>query len=122
MTATKYGGNSQSLKDEYEASFNTVIAILDEIAKVFKDEKMSFEKYASLLTAQHNMGGFMKSILVKRLESSFYAFKNTLGRFLLSYEKFLAMYEKGDRKPSMEVLVKLSEIFNCSIDYLLRQI
>ena len=49
MTATKYGGNSQSLKDEYEASFNTVIAILDEIAKVFKDEKMSFEKYASLL-------------------------------------------------------------------------
>lgn len=31
----------------------------------------------------------------------------------------IAMYEKGDRKPSMEVLVKLSEIFNCSIDYLL---
>lgn len=54
------------------------------------------KKYASLLTSQHNMGGFMKSILVKRLESSFYAFKNTLGRFLLSYEKFLAMYEKGE--------------------------
>lgn len=31
----------------------------------------------------------------------------------------VAMYEKGDRKPSMEVLLKLSEIFNCSIDYLL---
>lgn len=31
----------------------------------------------------------------------------------------IAMYEKGDRKPSMEVLIKLSEIFNCSIDYLL---
>lgn len=31
----------------------------------------------------------------------------------------VAMYEKGDRKPSLEVLVKLSEIFNCSIDYLL---
>ncbi len=54
------------------------------------------KKYASLLTSQHNMGGFMKSILVKRLESSFYAFKNTLGRFLSSYEKFLAMYEKGE--------------------------
>ena len=54
------------------------------------------KKYASMLTSQHNMGGFMKSILVKRLESSFYAFKNTLGRFLSSYEKFLAMYEKGE--------------------------
>ena len=31
----------------------------------------------------------------------------------------IAMYEKGDRKPSMEVLIKLSEIFDCSIDYLL---
>lgn len=31
----------------------------------------------------------------------------------------IAMYEKGDRKPSLEILVKLSQIFNCSIDYLL---
>lgn len=31
----------------------------------------------------------------------------------------IAMYEKGDRKPSLEVLIKLSEIFNCSIDYIL---
>lgn len=31
----------------------------------------------------------------------------------------IAMYEREDRKPSLEVLIKLSEIFNCSIDYLL---
>ena len=31
----------------------------------------------------------------------------------------VAMYENETRKPSMEVLIKLSEIFNCSIDYLL---
>ena len=31
----------------------------------------------------------------------------------------IAMYEKGDRKPSLEILVKLSEIFNCSLDYLM---
>lgn len=31
----------------------------------------------------------------------------------------IAMYEKEDRKPSLEVLIKLSEIFNCSIDYIL---
>ena len=31
----------------------------------------------------------------------------------------IAMYENGSRKPSLEVLIKLSSIFNCSIDYLL---
>ena len=31
----------------------------------------------------------------------------------------IAMYEKGERKPSLEILIRLSEIFNCSIDYLL---
>lgn len=38
----------------------------------------------------------MKSILVKRLESSFFAFKNTLARFQQSYEKFLEMYDAGE--------------------------
>lgn len=37
----------------------------------------------------------------------------------LSSKGIVSMYEKGDRKPSLEVLVRLSEIFNCSIDYLL---
>lgn len=31
----------------------------------------------------------------------------------------VAMYENETRKPSMEVLIKLSEIFDCSIDYIL---
>ena len=31
----------------------------------------------------------------------------------------IAMYENESRKPSMEVLLKLSEIFDCSIDYIL---
>lgn len=80
--------------------------IFNETVEVIKNFKYSrykplvylkdTKKYASLLTAQHNMGGFMKSILVKRLESSFFAFKNTLGRFVESYEKFIAMYESGE--------------------------
>ena len=56
-----------------------------------KDKK----KYATLLAGQHNMGGFMKGVLVKRLESSFYAFRKTLGRFIESYEKFIQMYKTG---------------------------
>lgn len=56
-----------------------------------KDKK----KYATLLAGQHNMGGFMKGVLVKRLESSFYAFRKTLARFIESYERFIQMYKSG---------------------------
>ncbi|MFD3157282.1 helicase-related protein [Haloimpatiens sp. FM7330] len=49
----------------------------------------------SLLVGQKNMGGFMKAILLKRLESSFYAFNKTLGRFISSYENFIKMYNDG---------------------------
>ncbi len=31
----------------------------------------------------------------------------------------VAMYENDTRKPSLDVLVKLSEIFDCSIDFLI---
>lgn len=54
-------------------------------------------------TAQNNLRGFMKSILVKRLESSFFAFKNTLARFIQSYIQFIDMCEKGDVYISKQV-------------------
>ena len=66
-----------------------------------KDNK----KYATMMTAQRNMSGFMKSILVKRLESSFYAFKMTLDRFIESYQKFIAMCKTGEVYISKKVNV-----------------
>lgn len=44
---------------------------------------------------QRNVGGFMKGILVKRLESSFHAFRKSVDRFISSYEKFIEMYHNG---------------------------
>ena len=44
---------------------------------------------------QRNVGGFMKGILIKRLESSFFAFRKSIGRFIESYEKFISMFEAG---------------------------
>ncbi len=44
---------------------------------------------------QRNVGGFMKGILVKRLESSFFAFKQSIRRFISSYERFIKMYHDG---------------------------
>lgn len=49
----------------------------------------------SLLVGQANMGGFMKGILIKRLESSKYAFEMTLNRFIDSYNEFISMYRKN---------------------------
>ncbi len=49
--------------------------------------------YSQMMTSQRNMSGFMKGILIKRLESSFYAFRKTLSRFIESYEQFIAMYK-----------------------------
>lgn len=55
--------------------------------------------------SQKNVGGFMKSMLVKRLESSFYAFRKTLGRFIESYSAFLDMLEGGEVLISKKVNV-----------------
>ncbi|MDP8238628.1 MAG: helicase-related protein [Candidatus Hatepunaea meridiana] len=55
-----------------------------------KRDVSEFEKQS-----QRNVGGFMKGILVKRLESSFYAFRKTLTRFVQSYEHFIDMLDTG---------------------------
>ena len=86
--------------DDIEAVFNYTI---DNI------QKLTYARYkpltylqdvpkpiASLLVSQINMSGFMKSILIKRLESSFEAFKKTLSRFIKSYDKFLDMCLNGE--------------------------
>jgi len=48
-----------------------------------------------LMIGQGNLKGFMKSLIIKRLESSFYAFSKTIERFKISYEKFIKMYDSG---------------------------
>ena len=83
--------------DRQERIFNATIELL---------KKFCYARYTPLLylkkqldplelQSQRNIGGFMKGILVKRLESSFHAFGNTLRRFIGSYEKFIAMVEQG---------------------------
>ncbi len=87
-----------SFDEETDDAFSQTINIIKDFKYArytpllyLKDKK----KYATMLAAQHNMGGFMKGILVKRLESSFYAFRKTLDRFVESYEKFIEMSETG---------------------------
>jgi superfamily II DNA or RNA helicase/beta-phosphoglucomutase-like phosphatase (HAD superfamily) len=60
--------------------------------------------------AQKNMGGFMKVLFVKRLESSFYAFRKTIDRFIHSYEMFIKEYENGNVYISKGYINKIFEL------------
>lgn len=84
--------------EDTDDAFNQTISIIKDFKYArytpllyLKDKK----KYATMLASQRNMGGFMKGILVKRLESSFFAFQKTLDRFLDSYVKFIEMAKTG---------------------------
>ncbi len=84
-----------SFDEVTDGVFNETIAAIKDFTysrykplTYLKDTK----QYTQLLAAQYNMGGFMKGILVKRLESSFFAFRMTLSRFIESYERFIEMY------------------------------
>lgn len=80
-----------------EAAFQSTISLL---------QSVTYARYTPLLylkrgateqekISQGNARGFIKSILVKRLESSFHAFGRTIERFISSYQVFLQAYEQG---------------------------
>lgn len=84
---------------ELESTFNNTIKMLHSFTYArytpllyyIGNKKLSeFEKQQ-----QRNVGGFMKGILVKRLESSFFAFRQSIDRFILSYDNFINMFESG---------------------------
>lgn len=62
------------------------------------------------VTAQENLARFMKILLVKRLESSFHAFRLTLARFIRTYERFLAAFESGAVFISKKHIAKVFEL------------
>jgi superfamily II DNA/RNA helicase len=79
---------------------------MDTIRLITNKNNFTYSRYTPLLylkepisksdlTGQRNLMRFMKTLLIKRLESSFYAFNKTLDRFIKSYESFLTAYKKG---------------------------
>lgn len=80
----------------------------------YVNESILTNEMNSLLTGQRNMTGFMKGILVMRLESSQYAFKMTLSRFISSLQSFINMYYDGEvwisRKLNVDDLLARDDI------------
>ena len=56
---------------------------------------------------------------IKSLRKEFNMGQQELADKIGGAKSTIAMYENGTRKPSIKVLFKLSDIFNCSIDYIL---
>lgn len=118
---------NQSLKFPEVNNPDPLYYQLNEIEdKIFNDtiklivQKFKYARYMPMLyykgkidqleeQSQKNMGKFMKILLVKRLESSFFAFRNSLERFINSYEVFIKEYEKGNVYTSKKYASKIFE-------------
>ncbi len=70
------------------ARYAPLLKLKSEMWKSEQQEVMSKQ-------GQRNMMSFMRMLLVKRLESSIFAFRKTLDRFIESYERFLELYLAG---------------------------
>lgn len=68
------------------------------------------------IQSQKNMGRFMKILLIKRLESSFYAFRNTVNRFIAYYELFLNELAEGNVYVSKKYANKIFELLDSDDD------
>lgn len=60
LKAKELEKENEEISEEYKASFNTVIKILDEIVKVFGDEKITFDTYTAFLKISFSENGLGK--------------------------------------------------------------
>lgn len=113
------------LNDNEDEIFNKTI---DLIANQFKYARYTpmlyYEGEIDQLEAQsqRNMGRFMKILLVKRLESSFFAFRNSVDRFLRSCEMFLEELNKGYVYVSKKHTNKIFELLENDDDAAIQQL
>ena len=113
------------LNDKEDEIFNKTINL---IANKFK-----YARYMPMLyytgkidqleeQSQKNLGKFMKILLVKRLVSSFHAFKNSVGRFLKSYKRFIDEMENGNVYVSKKHINKIFELLESDDDEAVQQL
>ena len=98
-------------KKENEA-FNKTVKIISQKLKYARYTALTYYKKQEQLDpieiqSHKNLGDFMKILLIKRLESSFYAFKNTIDRFISSYELFLKEFKEGQVYISKDYIHKI---------------
>jgi superfamily II DNA or RNA helicase len=113
------------LNDTEDDIFNNTIQLIA--------QKFRYARYTPMLyykgdisqpeaLSQRNMGKFMKILLVKRLESSFFAFKNSVDRFIRSYEMFIKEFHNGNVYLSKKYTNKIFELLENDDDEAVQRI
>lgn len=59
----------------------------------FLNEELREDYYDQAILISKSLAGIMKTLMIKRLESSFHAFKKTLNNLLVSTERMIEMFE-----------------------------
>ncbi|MCK4447704.1 MAG: helicase, partial [Candidatus Marinimicrobia bacterium] len=100
------------LNEDEDKIFNETIHLITQRFKYTRYTPLLY--YKGKITqpeelSQKNMCKFMKILLVKRLESSFYAFRNSINRFIRSYEMFLKEFVNGNVYVSKKYSYKIFE-------------
>lgn len=101
------------LNDKENAIFDRTIELITKEFKYARYKPLTYYKGSISQPerlSQENMGKFMKILLVKRLESSFYTFRQSIDRFIRSYDSFISEYKKGNVYLSKRYINK---IFDC---------
>jgi superfamily II DNA or RNA helicase len=113
------------LNDHEDEIFNKTIELIS--------QKFTYARYMPMLylkegldqleeQSQKNMGKFMKILLVKRLESSFFAFKNSIDRFIQSYEMFIKEFVNGNVFISKKYTNKIFEFLESDDDVAIQKL
>ncbi|MCG2738363.1 MAG: phospholipase D-like domain-containing protein [Candidatus Methanoperedenaceae archaeon] len=122
-------GDPEAVIYNFDAKLDKIFTrTLELIIKEFK-----YARYTPLLylnegvthpeeLSQKNMRHFMKTMLLKRLESSFFAFKKSVGRFIYSYERFLKEYGKGNVYVSKKHINKVFELLESDDEEAIQQL
>lgn len=101
------------LNDIEDEVFNLTLKMLTQNIKYARYTPLLYYKgeiEQPVEISQKNMGKLMKILLLKRLESSFYAFKISLSRFIQSYEIFINEFKKGNVYVSKKYINKIFEL------------
>jgi len=108
--------------------FNETIRMLVQEFKYARYKPLTYyegKREQREVQSQRNLAKFMRILMVKRLESSFYAFRLTLDRFIKSYARVIEEFGKGHIYISKEYINKIFDLLETdnqeAIDQLLAE-
>jgi superfamily II DNA/RNA helicase len=98
--------------------FNETIRLIGQISYARYQPLVYYEgkRTEQQVQSQRNLAKFMKILLVKRLESSFHAFRHTVARFIRSYEHVIAQLQRGHVYISKKHIQKVFDLLEADDD------